>query len=40
MMYQEFRIKKYGWRVRVFYAVSHYDVESILEALRDIGCRG
>ena len=40
MIEQTFRIKKYGWRVRVFYAVSHYDVGRIMDALRSIGCRG
>ncbi len=40
MIVQTFYLKKYGWRVRVFYAVSHYHVEGILEALRDIGCCG
>ena len=40
MIVQTFHLKKYGWRVRVFYAVSHYHVERIVEALREIGCRG
>ncbi len=40
MIVQTFYLKKYGWRVRVFYAVSHYHVERIVEALREIGCRG
>lgn len=40
MIAQDFRIPGYGWKVRVYYAVTTYWRERILSDLRDIGCRG
>lgn len=38
MIKQRFYIGRYGWNVTIFYAVSHYDIAQILEALAKINC--
>lgn len=40
MIRQRFTLKKYDWRVQVYYAVTGYYVEEIMDRLIDIGCRG
>lgn len=40
MIVQDFSLRKYGWRVRVYYAVSTYWTERIMADLARIGCRG
>ncbi len=40
MIRQIFRLDKYDWRVKVYYAVSCYYTEEIITELRNIGCRG
>lgn len=39
MIIQEFYIKKYDWCVKVFYAVTHYDLDVVEDALLATGCR-
>lgn len=40
MIRQTFELPKYGWTVRVYYAVTGYYVRDIMENLVDIGCNG
>lgn len=40
MIRQDFYIEEYGWRIRVYYAVTTYWTERIANDLWDIGCRG
>lgn len=40
MIIQEFELRKIGWRVRVYYAVTGYYINEIMQALYRIGCRG
>lgn len=40
MIVQDFDIGRYGWRVRVYYAVTTYHAGRILSDLYRIGCRG
>ena len=40
MIVQDFYIPKYGWSVRVYYAVTTYWTERIMKDLYDCGCRG
>lgn len=40
MMIQDFRLEKYGWDVRVYYAVDKYYAEEIIDELVEIGCVG
>lgn len=40
MIVQDFDIPRYGWQVRVYYAVDAYDTAAILHDLRSIGCKG
>lgn len=39
MIVQDIHIEGYSWDVRIFYAVSRYDVGQIMQALHSIGCR-
>lgn len=32
--------RAHGWRVACYYAVTHYEVEEIMQRLIDIGCEG
>lgn len=32
--------RAHGWRVICYYAVTHYEVEEIMQSLVDAGCRG
>lgn len=38
MVVQDIYIEDYRWSVRIFYAVSGYDVDEIMRALHSIGC--
>lgn len=38
MIYRELYIDKYDWLVHIFYAVTCYWTEDILESLRVVGC--
>ena len=40
MTVQDFSLPRYGWRVRVYYAVTTYRVRDIIADLRRIGCHG
>lgn len=40
MIVQDIYIENYDWCVKIYYAVSTYWVEQILEDLRSIGCHG
>ena len=40
MIVQEFYLRRIGWKVKVFYSVTGYNVEEIMSALRNIGCHG
>lgn len=40
MITQEFCLPRYGWRVRVYYAVTTYWRGMILRDMYDTGCRG
>lgn len=40
MIVQDFHIARYGWKVRVYYAVSTYWADMITNELRDMGCNG
>ncbi len=40
MIRQEITLRQYGWRVRVYYAVSKMYCDEIMDDLYDIGCRG
>ncbi len=40
MICSSFSLKKYDWQVYSFFAVTHYDVEAIMEALWNVGCDG
>lgn len=32
--------RAHGWRVTCYYAVTHYEVEEIMQGLIDVGCEG
>ena len=38
MKVKELEIPRYGWRMRVFIAVSRYNINRIMDALEDIDC--
>ena len=38
MYVQDFTLDKYGWYVKVYYAVSFYPVEEIADDLYSVGC--
>ena len=38
MIRQRFKLRKYGWWVYAYYAVSPYDAAEVYDALVDIGC--
>lgn len=38
MKVKELEIPRYGWRMRVFIAVSQYNINRIMDALEDIDC--
>jgi len=38
MIVQDFTIDKYNWTVRVYYTVSFYPIEEIVEELVSLGC--
>lgn len=38
MIVQDIYIEEYAWRAKVFYAVSRYNVDEIMESLHRIGC--
>lgn len=40
MVRQEIYIRKYDWRVTVFYAVTRYHTEDIMDELYNINCDG
>lgn len=40
MIRQDFYLPKYGWHVRVYYAVTTYRRQEILRDMYSIGCRG
>ena len=40
MIVQDFSLREYGWRVRVYYAVPAYRTERIMADLERVGCRG
>ena len=40
MIVSDYYIKRYGWRFRVYYAVTTYWAREIMEDLASIGCRG
>lgn len=40
MIVQEFYLRRVGWHVMVFYAVTCYYVAEIMSALRNAGCSG
>ena len=40
MIVSDYHIKRYGWRFRVYYAVTTYWAREIMEDLASIGCRG
>ena len=40
MVRQYFTLDKYGWQCTVFYAVTGYHLDEIIDSLYDIGCRG
>lgn len=40
MITQDFYLPRYGWHVRVYYAVTTYWRDRILHDLQRIGCRG
>lgn len=40
MIVQDFCLEKIGWDVKVFYAVTGYYIQEILQALRNAGCEG
>lgn len=40
MIIQDFYIPNYGWRVRVYYAVTTYRTDDILKDFAEAGCRG
>ena len=40
MIRQRFRLRQYDWRVTVFYSVTSYWVNDIMNALERIGCSG
>ncbi len=40
MIIQDFCIPNYGWRVRVYYAVTTYLTDDILKDFAEAGCRG
>lgn len=39
MIKQEIYIEKEDWRISVFYAVTHYEVEEIIGTMREAGAR-
>lgn len=38
MIVQEFTLSKYGWNIKIYYAISFYPVEDIVSDLIDLGC--
>ena len=40
MIVSDYHIKRYGWRFRVYYAVTTYWAREIMEDLASIGCHG
>lgn len=38
MIVQEITLSKYNWKVKVYYAISFYPIENIIEDLLDLGC--
>lgn len=38
MKIRDLGIRKYGWRLRIYYAVTCYHAAEILESLNEIGC--
>lgn len=40
MLYQEFYIEKYDWKVCVFYDTTEEDTDEVMEYLFHIGCDG
>ena len=38
MIVQELSLGKYSWNVKVYYAISFYSTEEIIEDLLDLGC--
>lgn len=40
MIRHRFGLEKYGWDATIFYAVTGYDLDEIMDALIGIGCRG
>ena len=39
MIVQEFTLNKYAWDVKIYYAVSFYPIEEIIDDLLDLGCQ-
>ena len=40
MLYQEFHIPKYKWKVYAFYDTTFEDADVVMECLYDLGCNG
>lgn len=40
MIRRRFELEKYSWNAIIFYAVTGYDLDEIMDALIRIGCRG
>lgn len=40
MIRQEIALRDYGWRVVVFYAVTRYDIDAVMDELHAVGCDG
>lgn len=40
MLYQEFDIPKYKWKVYAFYDTTFEDADVVMECLYDLGCNG
>ena len=40
MLYQEFTIPKYKWKVHAFYDTTFEDCEEIMDCLHSLGCEG
>ncbi len=40
MIRQRFELKKYSWNVTIFYAVTGYNLDEIMDTLIRIGCHG
>jgi len=40
MIRQDIRIGRIGWSIRIYYAVTHYEVDEIMESLEGAGCHG